>query len=461
MVMYGWFTLGGTEIANSNRVAAYANTGITAGCTCPDLEASLGHEPYTDPVSDHAPWYDPAAPQSKDFHGVLGLEINGAAASTLSSEWSELINDGGVAGAPRRASRELEFKVMLLAASEDALSYGLEWLASILDGSECRSGCIGDTLCLYSGCPTPPLPDGNSCDPTNEPDPEPPPPWDPVEAGDRNLRQLFDVSLLEYADDPEFSRLTGNTWTATITFTLKAGRPQFHHHPVTIIDSTNDDLNPPYRDRIEDYSPYWEPECPPLRDCLDSNPYCGNDGPWGPEPFPGSNPRDPILVDPCYPTTGFTAQRAIYSDHHPGVPRVPRHLEKVPLIEVYTGSRALRRTTIRWYSNTNRHPPGPNLDPCDICNEITIPHIPAWTRVVLDGRTKRVTVECDVNEQTGRQRGYQGQSDVTLYGPYGQHLDWPAFNCGQAMLIELLCQAGTLAPDARYRLDWVVRGDAA
>src|SRR5690606_39068831 len=135
--------------------------------------------------------------------------------------------------------------------------------------------------------------------------------------------------LLEYGDDPEFKHLSGSTWTATITFVLKAGEPMFHHAPLTIIDSTNERLNRPYRDTVPNWSPYWTPDCPPKTDCLTDNPYCGPRSPWGPEPFPGSNPRDPIWVDPCYPTDPITAQRAIYSDHAPGVPRLRNCAENV------------------------------------------------------------------------------------------------------------------------------------
>lgn len=457
---YGWATLGGNEWINNNRAAAYANIGISAGCTCGDLEASLGHELYNTPADDPAPWYDPNTPASRDFHGIVGLGITGTGTTTSTSSWSELVDDGAVSGAQRRTSREIEFQVMLLAATEAGLSYGLEWMATLLRGSECRRGCVGDTLCLYAACPAPePHPDDDPCDPDPDNRPEPPP-FDPVEAGDRVQRQLFDVAFLE-ADAPEVKRVSG-AWTATVTVTLKAGKPGIFHKPVTVVDSRDDQLNTPWRDTVQGWSPYWTPECPPLPDCGTTNPYCGNNAPWGPVAFPGSDPRYPIWVDPCYPVDPITVQRAIYSDHGARVPRVPDHLDKVPLIEVYTGSRPLHRVTIRFYNNPSRRPARPeSLDTCEICNEITVPYVPAWTRVTFDGRTKRVDIECDVDEATGRQRGYAGPSDLVLYGPYGQLLDWPAFPCGQPLLIEMVCKAGTLADDARYRLDWVARGDAS
>src|SRR5690606_35366643 len=122
---YGWATLGANERINNNRAAAYANIGISAGCTCGGLEASLAHELYHTPPDDPAPWYDPHTPASRASHGIERPGITGTRTTPSPVSWSQLVDDGAVSGAQRRPSREIEFQVMLLAATEAGLSYGL------------------------------------------------------------------------------------------------------------------------------------------------------------------------------------------------------------------------------------------------------------------------------------------------------------------------------------------------
>lgn len=731
MAYLGWMTLGGTEIISNSRVAAY-NRGVGVHCTCPHLPEALGDEPYRTPDGDPAPWYDQNVPESGNFWGVLGLEIHGASQSTLSTSFADRINDGAVAGAARRAPRELEFKVMLMAGTESGLSYGISWLSSALRGAACAPGCTGDSLCLLAGCPEPPIAGGDDpCDPnaqinpqkpepagneqhggdasqgglpartdnnsrdhgatgsgdaqqdkpapkpqpepnpkpkpkpkqepkpqpkdkptyppapnpgpaptsekgppdpavvdtvflvgkelkvtpkvmlaaietilveTNarnldhgdrdsvgafqqrpsagwgtreecmnvnraahkfyeqaipkdrenpqlspgllaqgvqvsayperydkradearalidqadkrtrrddanpppapdpkpdpnpapnpaptpppepEPTPEPapvpdnndtpsyiPPPrpgpnpnengdeadedapgeWDAYAEADQLLRTVYDVALIEFADDEERARING-AWTATLTFTVKAGNPSWFAQPVTLLDTRRaDQFTPPtVRDTIDGYRITEVEDCPQPVDCLAASPYLQDKGPWGEEPFPGSHPSDPYFQDPGYPTKPFTAQRAVYVS--PGG-ITPEWWEKVPIIEAYSGRADMHRVTIRFHANPRNKPVG-QLDPCDACDEITIPWIPARTKVRVDGRTRSVEVKCpDGNVLT---------SDVVLYGRLGTLLEWPVFDCGLPMHIEVIAQAGTVAQDAWYRLQWAARLDA-
>lgn len=273
--------------------------------------------------------------------------------------------------------------------------------------------------------------------------------WDPRAAGEDLLRTAFDVALLEYADDEERARISG-AYTATITFTLRAGNPAWFSQPVTLIDTRHPDQYPPaaVRDVIPNYRIDAVAACPAPTDCLAASPYLAAKGPWGDEPFPGSNPVDPLWRDPGWPVTPFNARRAVYAS--PG-DITPEWLEKVPVIEFYSGRSDMHRVTIRFYENP-RNKPVQVLDPCDAVNEITLPWVPNRTKVRLDGRTRSVEVKCP--------DGATVSSDVVLYGPLGRLLEWPVFDCGMPMIIEVIGQEGTVAPDSWYKISWAAKADA-
>lgn len=448
MPMLGYAEFAGREVVNNSRAAAYSSVSVHCGCTT--LPAMLG-ERYTNPARDPAPWYDRAAPESAEFWGIIGMEIHGASQSTLATPFTDLVGDGAVPGSPRRAAREVEFKVMLLAASEAGLSWGVTWLSAVLRGSQCNTTCIGDTLCLLSGCPDPPPVNHRAlCSPEPEPRPQPVHQrWTPQQAGRQLLRQLYDCALLEFASDETRQRIQG-AWTSQLTFTIKAGRPGWYTHPVTVIDSREPELNrPAVQDVIHGYRIDQPAPCPQPPDCLEGSPYATGHGPWGPEPFPGSDSHDPVFRDPCYPTDAFDAQRAVYST---ASDVTSTWLQKVPIITIHTGGSDMHRVTIRFYANPRNRPPGPTLDPCEACTEITVPWIPARTRLTLDGRTQQVKVRCP-NQRTRA-------ADITLYGPLGSVLEWPEFDCGMPMIVEMLCKVGTIAPDAWYRFQWSSKADA-
>lgn len=274
-----------------------------------------------------------------------------------------------------------------------------------------------------------------------------PRPWDPQQAGQDMVRRLYDVALSEFGDE-ERARVNG-AWSATVTFTLKAGNPAWYYAPRTLVDTRQDTTAPAVvNDVLPGYRIDAVARCPQPVDCLAQSPYLQNRGPWGDEPFPGSDPADPVWRDPGFPTQPFDAQRAVYLS--PGS-MTPGWLERVPIIDVYSGHQDMHRITIRFYANPRGGRPR-ELDPCDACNEITLPWVPARSKVRMDGRTERVEVTCpDKHVMT---------SDVVLYGPLGGLLQWPVFDCGTPMIVEVLAQNGTLAADAWYRIQWSAKADA-
>lgn len=156
----GYLTLGGVEILNNARAKGY---GESASCPvgwfkeeCPGLSSALGQTIYTIASINEAPWYDPRNPESARFYGAYGLGMKNLSDSTRYAETTEGITDGGVAGASRRAGRSVRIRAWLSADGEDALEYGMAWLASALATRQCDShgsSCGGASVNFFVACP--------------------------------------------------------------------------------------------------------------------------------------------------------------------------------------------------------------------------------------------------------------------------------------------------------------------
>jgi hypothetical protein len=445
----------GVEIVNSARAAQYASQfGINVQSRgCVDLAASLGDLPYTDPATDPAPWFDPGVPESVGFCGFVGLDFVGAEAGTGTSRWTSLIGDGGVSGPLRRDAREMTVKTVAVGADEAALSYGIAWLASVLRGAACQ---VGDELLLYAACPSP------TRLPCTSTDPEPP--FDPVARGDQLARRLFNVMLLQgpavqvkknlAASRRSVSSVGGQQGfagglTSEVNYTVKAGIPFFYHEPGPPVASATGGVGDPgtifYADLVPNYDPdAWVAVCAaqrPAQPCLPDSPL-----PGCVDKLPPVLPPPP--ADPCYPSGPYgTARRLIYQ-----IPAQakPAWMEKVPVIELATGSAPLARVVIRWYMNPIGDPPGPTIDPCGICAQFTVAGLSSHTTLTVDGRTNRAAVDCG---------GGLVDSPI-LYGPQGELFDWPVFDCNSSMFLEVLTDYQfPWAPDATLRVYLVARGD--
>lgn len=295
-MIFDYAELGCSELINSVRATAYAQAYcLPVGCdACPDLPDVLGHEPYTDPVTDDAPWYDPTIPESAGILGVMGLDVSGFRTSTIARDPVQLVGDGAALGVARRAHRQIVYTVLLIALDECALSYGLGWLAAALDGPGCGTSCDGEVLTTYACCPTG---DGS---------------------GER--RYLYDVGLLEgpsvtsvdYVDDVLLAR---------VTFTLAAAKPWIFREPVS---STT-----PWQQLVTGAEVDVDPDeiyglCADPGDCLD-DPTC---------PLPPMPVRPPVPVDDCYPIGSDVFRRTVIS-----IPPEDMYqwLEVVPVLELETG----------------------------------------------------------------------------------------------------------------------------
>lgn len=442
MTFTGYLSLGGNELLNSNRVAAYAQAlGITTiSCQgCELLPRALADGPYTSPDQDDAPWWDPSIVASKDFAGVLGVEITGLDTPVNTREVVPLAGDGAALSPVRRKPREILVRGYLFARTECALGYGRSWLAAAVRGGSCGLPCVGDDLCYLACCPS-------AC-------PAPLPGQDDT-CGNDEWRTLYNVGILEGPTPQSVTSVSGG-FIQEVEFTLTAGNPFIYHIPklVTTGPNLNDQLPATLsEDQVdcgEDIGCIQQAltNCPPL-------------------PLP-LLPLVPI--DPCFPTGDFDNWRYAVS-----VPRdiTPLWLESVPYIRFRAGAEKLERVTLRWYSNPQEvdckislQDPDPNLrplGPCDTCAEVNIPVVPAGATLTFDGRVQRAWVDCP---------GGPGldTAEPPIYGRGGTAFQWPVFGCGQSLCLEIIMRRKKPtppnpqgpAPQATWEVYTVAREDAS
>jgi hypothetical protein len=418
----GYMDLAGQEIINSARAMAYGGAaGLQIRCEpCDSLPFALDDLPYeatTDP-DNAAPWYDPARPQSAQFLGVLGLGCSGFETNPTARTPSPLIGDGSALGVLRRTHREMGFTVLLIAENEPAMVYGLGWLATALRGGSCSSAtCRGDELCMFSSCPGETV--GGDA------------------SGDAELRHLYDVGLL---DGPTVStrQSAGTLLLATVTFTLAAGKPWIYQEP---LDVGSDWVALASGDRRSN----WDPDtvytqCPTPVPCL-QDPLCKD---------PALPPQAPIPISPCYPKGKGNFYRSVVSLSPLDV---PQWLETVPVLELATGSKALRRLIVRFWANPQGLGCDDVTDPCSACLDISVAYLPAGATLTVDGRIQRATVDCPSGASGS------SKSTPTIYGPQGRSFEWPVFACPTGLCIELLTQYENTARNAQARVSLIPRAD--
>lgn len=420
-----WLTLGGIEIINTARVQAYAVSapegddgcgGATSlGCACPGLARAVegeGFDRYTDPVTDEAGWYDVTVPHSADFLGVLGLEEEGLGSGTLSRTPTTLAAGGSNIGVSRFDHREFTYKVILVARSEAGMSYGLSWLNSALRGPAGDGGCWGTEACVFAWCPR------------------------DEEEGDAAHRVLYDVGLLDPPTIQERFRAASGLWFVEVDFTLIAGNPHLFGLPYVSLGPGDG-----VRDIVR------VPAGGPTSECEEYQP-CLRDAECPPPPLP---PPPPQPVDPCWPLSPFRAQRVMFNVPPGGV---NSWADTVPVVRVDTGSMAMRRLSVRFYSNPTGADCSRFTDRCSACGEVNIAFLPPNTQMVVDGRVQRATMDCSGGRGLALSR-------PTLFGPGGGLFSWPEIECASGLCIEVLWQDSGSSPSAQVSIDMVARMEAA
>lgn len=439
-----FFSLGGVEVANAVRLAAYLKSvgsplDSVGTCFCPTLTPEmLGDEEYTDPAADDAPWYDANLPDSADFAGLLLLSVEGLDDYPVRRTVTNALTGGGVLGPARALPRTLVFTGLLLGATCCGVEYGLHWLSEVLQGCA-GTRCDGDCLTLYTCCPGEELTE--DC------------------FNDGYRRTLRRVALV---DGPQVIARNGTGCTAgecskgadvlTVEFTLVAATPWLWTDPVPVIE-----VAPPRDESSTCVTWCIEGGADGTTVCLDlvdscpagsvavsqTGAACDLAWPVDDEPDPCdatcrlADCTDPaaLCADPmCQTASPPTVETPVTCYCLPlaverqccdiDLSECPAWSVDTPIFTVRAGSSELRNLTITIYER----PPGTgamtcediaDAQRCSALSQFHIAYIPANGAVILDGQTGRATVEC----------GGTCESSRDVYGADGGPLTFPTMGC--------------------------------
>lgn len=412
-------SLGGIEIVNTARTVAYLNSGlkpdsmaIAADCGCPGLIDLIGCDSvYVDPMTDDAPWYSDDHPESKDFAGFFVTEFEGMS-SPFERSVNENIGNGGSLGRSRIASRTMTWKGFLLGANCCAVAYGFRWLAQTLRAAaaDC-GGCQGADLELLVCCPaTDTTDDYGGYDEG----------YGPILDGPFNIEAFRTLKNVALAEGPIIvsERRTaggcsgegggcGGSVIMEIEFSLVAANPFLFRAEVPIVNCIA-------LSESSERVTVEEPDCPPL-DCGQDlfETYLSARGCAVPDLPPVATYSIDCLEQPA------TLERALYIT----VPRTSwREFEEaVPYIVIDTGAFYLTDLQLGFYSSASPDPCGDlatNGPECDIvCDKLTILALPAESKLIIDGRTRTMSVVCSTNVAFPGERFTLGA------------FSWPVFSC--------------------------------
>lgn len=407
-----WLMLGGVEVINTARAQAYTLTGCgghQVGCACPGLAQAIEGDDafpgYGESPEGEAPWWDPAVPESVEFLGIIGTDAEGLGKGTATRTPVDLALGGANIGAIRHGRREWTYTATLIATSEAGLAYGSAWLASQLEGDD---ECWGSPACVFAWCP------GSAAE------------------GDRAVRHLFDVGVLEGPTPVQIFKASESTWYKVVDFTLVAGNPWLYSDPYITLG----------HDQAQESVIRVPPggiaaDCPPVSACA-YDPDCP------PPPLP---PLPPQPVDPCWPRTGFQAQRLMFSVPPGGVATA---YETVPVVRVEAGDAPLRRLSVRFYANPTGADCSRWVDRCQSCGEANIAYMPAGSVLTLDGRRQRTELDCSGG------RGL-ALSEPVPFGPNGGLFSWPVLSCASGLCVEVLWERENAADNVRVDITMASR----
>lgn len=405
----------GAELWNRERLAAYMRHGITPnGMTlrcegCPglsDLIPCIEDQPpspagYELPELDPAPWYDSAAPESRDFAGFLALEVT--LSRPVDRRLVQNVGHGATLTRTKFQGRTLHVRGMLIARTCCAAEYGLRWMTQALLGNFC-SQCDGCDITFLTCCPS--SGDTSECMVVCETDEETgaetcvpyfretypePTEWD---VGTSFVRQMFGTGLL---DGPEVVAChgprCGSCACATVTeieFTIGIGNPWLYTMDEELGSSPLlgclDDPGCTIT-FTDDESCDTSTLCPSAATC--------DDDPEAPAPVRPPPARVPVNDGGCIP---ISSGRTCFT-----VPAYRDWFEQVLIVEVYAGSLPLRNLIIRAWHN----PAGLDccdednaaaFGDCDACATLLVDYVPAWGTLLFDSVRREVTITCNNRE---------------------------------------------------------------
>jgi hypothetical protein len=432
-VFRGWMSFGGSEVINNARTQAYTSH-MLAGLTvtdcdgCDNLHEALGDKPYTSPLVDQPEWFDASNPDTWNFMGPLLLEAEGVEDGTTQADVTELTSDGGYISRPRKASREMRFRAVLIGLDDAAVQAGMVWLRKMLDGDWCRSdtqGCTGDHLCYFAACP-------QVCEDSPNVDPDTGdvlvgiptrlcPSGDMVDGIEQCVRpyerHLYRVSttsgptvLQEYDVD------CGAMWE--VEWTMVAGVPTPFASPI-FVGKTQCKDEP--SELIEDADCPDRSATPPLQD-----PNCKTPAP----------PRPPLVLSDCleYPTDWRRFQLDVPTEY------VPAASVAVPLITLRTFETSVNQVRIRFFPNPFGFDVTHLEGGCNFCGEFLVSYMPKNSEMTINGMTSSATVVTFDGSTAVEYQRRTFSANHLLYGSDGSPMSWPELSCGvgYAMTVDVV-----------------------
>jgi hypothetical protein len=435
-------TLGGNELVNVSRLAAYVAAGYkprSATVTvqgCPGLATALACEKTTagvpipvtytrpDDPSNPAPWYDPLDPQSGDFSGLLVTAVDGADVAPFSRETIPLVGDGASLGNPTFGAREIEVTALLIGRTCCSLQAGLRWLTGVL-----RTACTpsGAEMEYLECCPN-----------------ETPAAAVGVSSFLRTMRRVGVTDGVRVTDriGPSCGQCNAGCTYMEVQFTLTAGDPYSYGPVQPVITGTIITWNVPVK-KVEITPGIFRTIRTPC-----SSP-CGGENCPGTDPAcpPGALPPLFPSPDPCGCQPISTVGAAAWIP--PG--SAPSWQQMVPVVTLFSGRSVLRHARVVIYSNpTNR--PATELEDCDACAEFTVAYLESNTNFVVDARDRRFYVRCPGRNPSNGAR--------LVTGADGRPFRWPVLDCGGGYTVAVTADALTAAADATFAVDVVPRTPA-
>jgi len=379
----------GREVFNLSRTAQLSEVmGISAVQVMPErvawIQAALGGVNYQDVTT--APWYDAGFPASSEFAGIIPLSVAGLDDSTLTSEPTEYITDGGNPGRARSGTLTIVSNVVLVATTDRGAEYGKRWLARTLADTGRRAAHVGAVMRYfqYEGAGAPIV-------------------------HRRNVKMTRGLSITR-----KRSADCNVTWM--VTYTMNSGDPFEYGAPVKRVASLGAAQAaapagaPPLQAQGNlslvqspcpsfDYTPVYDPAHPAL--------------------VPA--PQAPSILPLGWNIETGMAFKRYWARVDPVE---PSGLLSVPVITL-TATQEARRVRVQvWPSDSL------NDDQCDPLFSATVAYLPPNVDFVIDGEAKSAYTWDRFSPGVRR-------SDSLVYGPNARPLQWAAFSDHSALLVTL------------------------
>lgn len=421
MSWIGWLAVGNyREIINASRTEAYANryglNWFKPVYKNTALPVMLNDDPYVDPITDDAPWYEPRIPHSAEFYGAYPLDIDGLDSSTSSASVTESIGDGATLGLVRRSSKTLVFNLALVAASQAGAHYGFSWLQHALV-TGCDATNPGDGYDLHYFLTAPNLdPPTTDCDSRLNG-------WtqNPLVLYPQIKRHLRGCVLTVPPTVTQKSVTADGGAVWQVTFTVQAGNPFEYAEDTEILVGWMQSSTP------------WVGGSPPAGASLTTtSTTLANAGCSAAVYTPLFDPLSPAVIAPPTPAGitwgGFNPPSTWYRRQLV----LPKNMisdwsQMLPYIRLTTDTTESRNIRFRFYPDP-LETGAPPADPCAFSGEYIVSYIPANATMVLDGEAKMVYVD---------NFGVRRRADSLIFSSDGSRFEWPQLSCGVQYVITL------------------------